>query len=74
MQLAEAKVPLGFCMELATEQVANNRWFVFEYPWAATSWKDESVVAAKSLPGVEVVKGNQCVFGQEALGPDGRQG
>ena len=74
MQLAEAKVVLGFSMELATEQVANGRYFVYEQPWAATSWKDESVTAAKSLPGVTLVKGNQCVFGQQTIGPDGEQG
>ncbi|CAK0823033.1 unnamed protein product [Prorocentrum cordatum] len=50
--LAECKVFLGFCMELAAYQHSRGKWFLFEHPWTASSWKEECTKSIRELPGV----------------------
>ncbi|CAK0829612.1 unnamed protein product, partial [Prorocentrum cordatum] len=72
--LAECKVFLGFCMELAAYQHSRGKWFLFEHPWTASSWKEECIKGIRELPGVIVVRGSQCVFGAKSYWPDGSEG
>ena len=62
---------LVMSMQFAKAQVAAGRRFLFEHPWSAWSWKLPAVVEVMNLPGVQVVKGHQCCFGQKSVDPDG---
>ncbi|CAK0856358.1 unnamed protein product [Prorocentrum cordatum] len=54
---------LRFVMELYTLQVKHDRTFLHEHPWNADSWDLDVVKDVMALPGVEVGRGDQCVFG-----------
>ncbi|CAK0830057.1 unnamed protein product [Prorocentrum cordatum] len=54
---------LRFVMELYTLQVKHDRTFLHEHPWGADSWDLDVVKDVMALPGVEVGRGDQCVFG-----------
>ncbi|CAK0838042.1 unnamed protein product, partial [Prorocentrum cordatum] len=54
---------LRFVMELYTLQVKHDRTFLHEHPWSADSWGLDIVKDVMALPGVEVGRGDQCVFG-----------
>ncbi|CAK0826156.1 unnamed protein product [Prorocentrum cordatum] len=54
---------LRFVMELYTLQVKHDRTFLHEHPWSADSWDLDIVKDVMALPGVEVGRGDQCVFG-----------
>ena len=41
----------------------NNRIFVFEHPWRATSWKQQCITDIMGLEGVRTVISDQCCFG-----------
>ncbi|CAK0882798.1 unnamed protein product, partial [Prorocentrum cordatum] len=54
---------LRFVMELYTLQVKHDRTFLHEHPWSADSWDLDIVKDVMALPGVEVGRGDQRVFG-----------
>ncbi|CAK0865359.1 unnamed protein product, partial [Prorocentrum cordatum] len=54
---------LRFVMELYTLQVKHDRAFLHEHSWSADSWDLDVVKDVMALPGVEVGRGDQCVFG-----------
>ncbi|CAK0876009.1 unnamed protein product [Prorocentrum cordatum] len=54
---------LRFAMELHALQVKHDRTFLHEHPWSADSWGLDIVKDVMALPGVEVGRGDQCVFG-----------
>ena len=62
---------LMFCMRIYQWQVAGNRKFLHEHPWAASSWHLRGVQEVLALPGVELRKGFQCGFGQTAVDHQG---
>ena len=54
---------LKHSMHAAQNQVAGHRFFAFEHPASASSWKQPCVQAVQSLPGVETVVFDQCMLG-----------
>eukprot|EP00959_Pyramimonas_sp_CCMP1952_P298513 6244076-Pyramimonas_sp.AAC.1 len=44
---------LILCMEIAEYQVSRGRYFAFEHPLYATSWRTEVMQCVSSLPGVK---------------------
>lgn len=59
----EAISLLKHAMKCATQQVRAGRYFVFEHPYAATSWQQPCVLQVAQLEGVHRVTFDQCRFG-----------
>jgi hypothetical protein len=70
--LEEGVAHLKFCMEMAKAQLAAGRYFLYEHPWSAWSWKLKPVVEVMGLAGVLLVEGHQCAYGQASRDPDGQ--
>ena len=64
--LAEGIRFLTFCCAVYRWQVERGAHFLHEHPWGASSWKLACVQSVSALPGVTVVCGDQCQFGQKA--------
>ena len=62
-KLIEGRVLLQFAMELCEFQHARGKKFVFEHPLGADSWWEDCLQHVRSLPGVNVVETDQCMFG-----------
>lgn len=62
-KLAEAKVLLGFAMQVCELQHEMGQGFSFEHPKQAGSWKDEDVDRVRKLSGVVEAVFDQCCFG-----------
>ena len=62
---------LNFCMKLYKRRAELGRKFLHEHPWSATSWSRPSVKEVMALPGVRLVRGDQCRFGASAVDQDG---
>jgi len=56
---------LRFCTEVYRYQVSKGRLFLHEHPANAWSWQLEIIQHVSQLPGVDVVTGDQCLFGQK---------
>ena len=54
---------LKFAMELAKEQVEQGRYFIFEHPASASSWKRKEVTAVTGMNGVRIYTADQCMYG-----------
>ena len=63
LMLNEGLQHLAFAMQLYEWQVRRGRVALFEHPWSSRAWQEEVVKRCKELPGVEVVRGDQCQFG-----------
>ena len=63
----EAKLHIDFVASLYREQLEGGRYFLHEHPKYATSWKLGSMADLLELPGVGVVRGDQCHYGAEAI-------
>ena len=50
-------------MKLCAIQVRENRYFLFEHPKTATSWKMAEVQRVSKMDGVEIVRTGMCAFG-----------
>ena len=61
----EARVHLEFVAQLYQEQVQGGRYFLHEHPANATSWDEKSIKEVSELPGVNIVRADQCQFGQQ---------
>ena len=61
--LAEARVLLGFAVEIYEMQLRAGRHFLHEHPASASSWSDPRVVRLLQDPRVGVVTGDQCRYG-----------
>ena len=59
----EAHALLDFAMLLAEKQVRAGRYFAYEHPVRASSWKRASVTRVVSLPGCYTVSFDQCQTG-----------
>ena len=64
---AGAKLHLDFVAPLCREQLEGGRYFLHEHPMYATSWKHCSIADLLELPGVGLVRGDQCQYGAEAI-------
>ena len=62
-KIAEGERHLKFCAKLYRHQHARGKFFLHEHPAGARSWHHPSILAVLRLPGVGVVKGDQCMFG-----------
>ena len=62
--LKRCLIYLTFVMKLCKKQHEAGRWYVFEHPWTAWSWYLTIVETVAMLPGVKIVEGHQCEFGQ----------
>ena len=54
---------MRFVAELYHEQIESNRYFLHEHPRYATSWKLDCMMQLEKIPGVGVVRGDQCQYG-----------
>ena len=54
---------LDGCMNFAKRQASQGKWFAFEHPLRASSWKRASVQEVMALEGVQTVRFDQCVLG-----------
>ena len=54
---------MRFVAELYHEQIESNRYFLHEHPRYATSWKLDCTMQLENIPGVGVVRGDQCQYG-----------
>ena len=62
-KMIEARVLLGFAMQVCEMQHKAGRIFVFEQPVGATSWKEVVTQKIEKLPGVFTFNLDQCMFG-----------
>ena len=62
-QLAEARVLLGFAVEVYEMQLRAGRHFLHEHPVAASSWRVPRVARLLRDPRVGDVTGDQCRYG-----------
>ena len=62
----QAIVHLEFCCRLYQYQSEGGRYFLHEHPASASSWREECIQRVKGLPGVDVVVGDQCQYGQRS--------
>ena len=58
--VAEGLVHLAFCVKLYNIQMSENRYFIHEHPWSATSWSIPSMLKLGASPYVLTGKGNMC--------------
>ena len=54
---------LTFGVTVCQLQHDSNRYFLFEQPWNASSWKTFAVKRLINLPGVHIARTDQCAFG-----------
>ena len=60
---AEGMLYLKHAMDCCLRQYHQGRFFVFEHPASATSWRQNEVMRVAALPGVWVVTMDQCMCG-----------
>jgi len=66
---AKAKRLLRFAIELCELCRSLNLKFVFEHPYAATSWQDAAMIRLLKRADVHFARADQCSFGLR--GPEG---
>lgn len=59
----EGMIYLRHSMDCAQQQYHHGRFFVFEHPASASSWKTPEVMKIASLPGVRCITIDQCMLG-----------
>jgi hypothetical protein len=64
--LKEGIEHINFCAAVYKWQHARERYFLHEHPWGASSWRLQAMKALRTLKGVELVRMDQCMVGQEA--------
>ena len=62
----QACVHMEFVAQLYLDQLAEGRYFLHEHPKFATSWELECMRRLRLIPGVSVVRADQCQYGAEA--------
>ena len=62
----QACVHMEFVAQLYLDQLAEDRYFLHEHPKFATSWELECMRRLRLIPGVSVVRADQCQYGAEA--------
>ena len=74
-ELAGAREHLAFCVLIARYQIAHGRWFAFEHPWGAASWREPDMQKLAGQDGVHRVRTDMCAHGmavEDSLGDGGR--
>jgi len=64
----EADLHLAFMAEIYETQARAGRYFLHEHPATATSWETPPLRCVLAMQGTETVIGDQCMYGQTALG------
>jgi len=72
-RLAEGTRSLEAALEFVQQQLARGGYFLFEHPWAATSWSHPGLRALAARPDVRKVRGDQCAWGQVTWGWNGEE-
>ena len=62
---------LRFCAKVYRLQAENNKYFVHEHPWWATSWDQRCMKAVTEMKDVVVVKADMCQFGMMGKDKEG---
>ena len=62
-EIAEARRHIKFAMRICALQHKHGRYFVFEHPATASSWKLEEIMKIRRLEGVHITKFDMCEFG-----------
>ena len=60
---AQGMLFLEHSMQCCRVQHSRNRYFCFEHPERASSWKQSTVAEVRKLPGVMTIKFDQCMVG-----------
>ena len=60
---AQGMLFLEHAMQCCRVQHSRNRYFCFEHPEKASSWKQSAVAEVRELPGVMAIKFDQCMVG-----------
>ena len=60
---SDGKKLLTFAMKVCRLCYDLGSVFLFEHPWGASSWQSDCVAQLLRLPGVQRVRGDQCMFG-----------
>lgn len=63
--LSRARMHLRFTCELYEMQIKAGQLFLHEHPATATSWAEPCVARIARLPGVRIVRADQCQHGME---------
>ena len=71
-RLQEGKRHLSFSCAMYRRQINSGNYFLHEHPAGASSWNEPDMVKLRSLPGVYCVTADQCAFGLQTKGPDGK--
>lgn len=66
----DALTLLHFGITVCHLQIKSGCTFLFEQPWNASSWKQANVKQLLNTPGVQLVRTDQCAFGQCDLNGD----
>ena len=70
-QYNEGLEMVSFAMRVARKQHLAGRYFIFEHPHKAASWREPVVQRMWELPGVTRVKVDMCAYGLKTPGPSG---
>ena len=70
----EGRMLLEFAAQVYREQLAGGRHFLHEHPASASSWHEPCIQRLCSAPGVHEVVGDQCRFGLQSPGENGKLG
>jgi hypothetical protein len=70
--MKEAKAHLHFVISLYHLQMAGGRHWLHEHPQGASSWKDHRMLRLLNSPKVNTTVADQCMYGLETKGPDGK--
>ena len=60
-----------FAVSMAFSQIKAGKYFLFEHPASASSWKDPWMERLARAPGVIKVTADQCMYGLTATAPGG---
>ena len=70
-ELEGAKDHVRWVMKIRTLQLREGRYFLFEHPRSATSWKMPEVEKVAGMDGVEKVRTDMCRFGMQSKDEQG---
>ena len=70
-ELESAKDHVRWVMKLCAIQLRENRYFLFEHPKTATSWKMAEVLKVANMSGVDIVRMDMCRFGMMSKDEEG---
>ena len=73
-QVTCGKVHLEFAMQIYRDQLSRGRYFLHEHPATAESWKHPGMTKLLSMPGVNAVVTDQCMYNNLTVDENKEQG